>query len=144
MKNPHAHEFSIRLKTALTEAGIKPTASQLASEFNLRYWGHSISTHAARNWLMGVSVPKQDKLMVLADWLRVTPEALLFGTDPACPLDESSTGTAINLVDKELIAQYLRLMPEHRFAVRLIVEALVRLPQHQAAKSKATACASML
>jgi hypothetical protein len=131
MKNHLAQEFSVRLKTALKEAGVKASASHVASEFNLRYWGHSISTHAARNWLMGVSVPKQDKLVVLANWLRITPEALLFGTHPACPVAENATEEPINLVDRALIAQYLQLMPEHRYAVRLIVEALLHLPHGQ-------------
>ena len=71
MKNPHALEFSARLKTALKEAGVRITASHVASEFNLRYWGQSVSNHAVRNWLIGVSIPKQDKLVVLANWLRV-------------------------------------------------------------------------
>ena len=131
MKNPHAHEFSNRLKVALAHAGVKASASHLASEFNLRYWGQSISTHAARNWLMGVSVPKQEKLIVLADWLRVSPEALLFGTDPAYPACESVAEEPINLVDKALISKYLRLLPEHRFAVRLVVEALLHLPHRR-------------
>lgn len=131
MKNPHAHEFSNRLKIALAHAGVKASASHLASEFNLRYWGHSISTHAARNWLLGVSVPKQDKLIVLADWLRVTPEALLFGTDPAYPVCDSVAEEPINLVDKALISKYLRLLPEHRFAVRLVVEALLHMPSRR-------------
>jgi hypothetical protein len=131
MKNRLAQEFSARLKTALQEAGVKVSASHLASEFNLRYWGHSISTHAARNWLMGVSVPKQDKLVVLASWLRVSPEALLFGSHPACPVQENSDAEPLNLVDRALIAQYLQLVPEHRYAVRLIVEALMHLPRRQ-------------
>lgn len=133
MKNHHAHEFSKRLKIALAQAGVKASASHLASEFNLRYWGQSISTHAARNWLMGVSVPKQDKLMVLANWLRVSPEALLFGAQLPYPADESLSEEPINMVDKALISQYLHLLPEHRFAVRLIVQALLHLPQNQSA-----------
>ena len=128
MKNRLAQEFSVRFKTALKEAGVKISASHVASEFNLRYWGQSISTHAARNWLMGVSVPKQDKLVVLANWLRITPETLLFGTHPACPVAENAADEPINLVDRALIAQYLQLLPEHRYAVRLIVEALLHLP----------------
>ena len=133
MKNLHAQEFAERLKTALVQAGVKASASHLANEFNLRYWGQGISTHAARNWLMGVSIPKQDKLMVLADWLRISPQALLFGTDPVCPVQEGESERPLTLADKELIAQYLTLTSEHRFAVRLIVKALKHLsPNHKA------------
>ena len=135
MKNHLAQEFSVRLKTALKEAGIKASASHVASEFNLRYWGSGVSSHAVRNWLMGVSIPKQDKLMVLAQWLQVTPEALLFGAQPPCPADEQFSGKSVNLVDKQLIAQYFKLAPQHRVAVRLMVDALLALGAQQGINS---------
>ena len=72
MTQPYPKEpnkFADRLRAALTDAGIRVSATVVANEFNLRYWGEGISSHAARNWLMGVSVPKQDKLMVLSKWL---------------------------------------------------------------------------
>jgi transcriptional regulator with XRE-family HTH domain len=127
MNNPIAKDFSVRFKTALREAGIRVSASVIAHEFNLRYWGTSISSHAVRNWLMGVSIPKQDKLMVLAQWLRVTPEALLFGAQPVRPADEQFTEKPVNLVDQQLIAQYFKLLPEHRVTVRVMVDALLAL-----------------
>ena len=129
MKNPHAHEFSNRLKIALAHAGVKASASHLASEFNLRYWGQSVSNHAVRNWLIGISIPKQDKLVVLADWLRVSPEALLFGTEPVRPADQHFSTGPVNLVDQRVIAQYFKLSAEHRFVVRMIVEALRGMPK---------------
>ena len=143
MNNPHAKDFSIRFKTALREAGIRVSASNIAHEFNLRYWGTGVSSHAVRNWLMGVSIPKQDKLVVLAQWLQVTPEALLFGAQPSRPADEQFTEKTVNLVDQQLIAQYFKLMPEHRVAVRLMVDALLALRAQQSI-SNTTACASML
>ena len=143
MNNPLAQDFSHRFKIALREAGVRVSASNIAHEFNLRYWGTGVSSHAVRNWLMGVSIPKQDKLVVLAQWLRVTPEALLFGAQPPRPADEHFTEKSVNLVDQQLIAQYFKLMPEHRVAVRLMVDALLALgAQH--ANNKTTDCASML
>ena len=135
MNNPLAKDFSIRFKTALREAGMRVSASSIAHEFNLRYWGSGVSSHAVRNWLMGVSIPKQDKLMVLAQWLQVTPEALLFGAQPPCPADEQFSGKSVNLVDKQLIAQYFKLAPQHRVAVRLMVDALLALGPQQGINS---------
>jgi hypothetical protein len=66
-----AQKFSQRLRTAMQDSGYKPSATVLANEFNLRYWGNSITAHAARNWLIGVSLPKQDKLRVLK-WSSAT------------------------------------------------------------------------
>ena len=82
-----ANTFAERFRSALKDAGVRVSATVVANEFNLRYWGEGISSHAARNWLMGVSIPKQDKLMVLAKWLKITPEGLLFGTPPPRPAD---------------------------------------------------------
>ena len=94
-----------------------------------------VVSNAVRNWLMGVSIPKQDKLMVLAQWLQVTPEALLFGAQPPCPVDEQFSGKSVNLVDKQLIAQYFKLAPQHRVAVRLMVDALLALGAQQGINS---------
>jgi hypothetical protein len=76
---------------------------------------------------MGVSIPKQDKLIVLSKWLKTTPEGLLFGTPPNMPVDEVSTEPNVTLVDQRLISRYFTLMPEHRRVVREVVEGLCAL-----------------
>ena len=72
--------FSERLRLALQGVGVRPSPTLVANEFNLRYWGKSITSHTARNWLLGKSIPTQDKLRVLADWLHVSPDELRYGT----------------------------------------------------------------
>jgi hypothetical protein len=120
-------KFADRFRTALKDAGVRVSATVVANEFNLRYWGEGISSHAARNWLMGVSIPKQDKLMVLSKWLKISPEGLLFGTPPPRPADEVLKDERINLVDQQLIARYFTLEPEHRRVVREVVDGLAAL-----------------
>jgi hypothetical protein len=122
-------KFADRFRSALRDAGVRISATVVANEFNLRYWGDGISSHAARNWLMGVSVPKQDKLLVLSKWLKVSPEGLLFGTPPTRPTDEELKDDHINLVDQQLISLYFTLQPEHRRVVREVVEGLAALGQ---------------
>ena len=56
--------FAERLRLALKGVGIRPSPTLVANEFNLRYWGKSITSHTARNWLLGKSIPMQDKLPV--------------------------------------------------------------------------------
>jgi transcriptional regulator with XRE-family HTH domain len=129
-----SNKFADRLRAALKDAGIRVSATVVANEFNLRYWGEGISSHAARNWLMGVSVPKQDKLMVISKWLKISPEGLLFGTPPPRPVDETLKDERINLVDQQLISRYFTLQPEHRRVVRDVVEGLAALnPKMQSA-----------
>ena len=120
-------KFADRFRAALKDAGVRVSATVVANEFNLRYWGEGISSHAARNWLMGVSIPKQDKLLVLSKWLKISPEGLLFGTPPPRPADEALTDERINLVDQQLISRYFALQPEHRRVVREVVDGLAAL-----------------
>lgn len=120
-------KFAERFRAALKDAGVRVSATVVANEFNLRYWGEGISSHAARNWLMGVSIPKQDKLLVLSKWLKISPEGLLFGTPPPRPMDEAAKDEKINLVDQQLISRYFTLQPEHRRVIREVVEGLAAL-----------------
>lgn len=53
--------FAERLQLALKGVGTRPSPSLVANEFNLRYWGESITINTARNWLLGKSIPTQDK-----------------------------------------------------------------------------------
>ncbi|EGI76636.1 hypothetical protein [Hylemonella gracilis] len=127
---PHATEaqaFASRLRQALAAAGIKVSPTVVANEFNLRYWGRSITPHTARNWLLGVSIPMQDKLRALADWLQVSPDELRFGLDsggtravrePASPWGE------LSMQDREMLKRYQALPADARKTVRDVIAAL--------------------
>lgn len=72
-------EFSKRLRHAMQAAGYTASPSVLEHEFNLRWYGRSISTQAAWSWLNSRAIPAQDKMQVLAEWLKIEPEVLRFG-----------------------------------------------------------------
>lgn len=118
--------FSERLKSALEAAGIRPSPTVIAHEFNLRFWGRSITPHTARNWLMGNSLPTQDKLRVLAEWLQVAPDELRFGRGPGkLRVQEGDDQIdALDLADREMVSRYLTLVPTARRTVREVVIAL--------------------
>lgn len=62
---PQTNEFQAfaqRLRLALESTGIRLSPSFVANEFKLRNWGRSITPQTARNWLMGNSMPTEDKL----------------------------------------------------------------------------------
>lgn len=75
---------------------------------------------------MGNSMPTQDKLRVLANWLQVSPDGLRFGN----PLPGGQEGAAdllrdsLNLADREMLNRYLTLSTTDRKIVRDVVEAL--------------------
>lgn len=72
-------KFSKRLRQAMQAAGYAASPTVLEHEFNLRWWGRSISTQAAWSWLNSKAIPAQDKMQVLAEWLKIEPEVLRFG-----------------------------------------------------------------
>lgn len=79
MAQAERKEFSDRLNKALKEAGYRSSPTELANLFNVRYTGHAVTVHAARKWLVGESIPTQDKLRVLAEMLDVSAVWLRFG-----------------------------------------------------------------
>jgi len=118
--------FADRLRQSLKGMGIRPSATLLANEFNLRYWGKSITITTARNWLLGKSIPMQDKLRVLADWLHVSPDELRYGTlTPIFKAQDSGTDMSVlTMQDREMLARYMALSLENRKTVCDVVVAL--------------------
>ncbi len=122
-----ARGFAERLRQAMVESGVQPSASVLAHEFNLRYWSRSITVHTARNWLVGASLPMQDKLVILAQWLQISPDELRFGIrheGPAHSVREAGAfDDALGLQDREMLRRYLSLPIGDRQIVREVVTA---------------------
>ncbi len=117
------HQFSERLQQALRSAEYSPDSpTQLAREFNARFTGQPVTVHAARKWLMGESIPTQEKLRSLAKWLNVTAEWLRFGTASA-----NNSNTSLNSSDAKIIASLRQLDEEKRQLVFQFIRLLVRM-----------------
>ena len=118
--------FAQRLKQALEGGGVRASPTVVANEFNLRYWGRSITPHTARNWLLGKSIPTQDKLRVLSEWLQVSPDALRFGNQRATSVMSESDASfeRLDMADREMVHRYLALTVADRKTVREVVTAL--------------------
>lgn len=72
--------FAARLKQALRRSSKKiGTASELATQFNLRHPAESITPQAAQKWLAGTARPTIDKIRTLAEWLDVSEQWLRYG-----------------------------------------------------------------
>jgi hypothetical protein len=117
--NPESQAFAARLRHAMKEAGLKSSATHLADAFNMRYWGEGITPHAARNWMIGASIPKQDKLKTLSELLQISPHDLLFGPQTSSlPLNEPAQSQSLGLCDTEMLRQFMKLNAEHKRLVR--------------------------
>ena len=125
--------FALRLRQALDSCCVRLSPTVVANEFNLRYWGRSITPHTARNWLLGKAIPTQDKLRVLADWLQVGPDELRFGQAAALQKvgEGLESGESLSMVDREMLNRYLSLSLHYRKTVRDVVSALVLASQAQ-------------
>ena len=123
---PETKAFAERLRHALDAAGVRPSPTVVANEFNQRYWGRSITPHTAPNWLLGQSLPTQDKLVVLAEWLQVSPDELRFGKSTSgLNLAEADPQSGqLGMADREMIARYLGLPTADRKTVREVVAAM--------------------
>lgn len=118
--------FAQRLRRALESNAVRVSPTVVSNEFNLRYWGRSITSHTARNWLLGKAIPTQDKLRVLADWLQVSPDELRFGRVASLPNSPESdpSPNVLDMVDREMVTRYLALGLNERKTVRDVVMAL--------------------
>ena len=123
---PETQAFADRLRRALDAAGVRPSPTVVANEFNLRYWGRSITSHTARNWLLGQALPTQDKLVVLAEWLQVSPDELRFGKSASGSRlsDADAQFEQLDMADREMIHRYLSLPTADRKTVREVVAAM--------------------
>lgn len=75
--------FAERLLIAL-KRGAKNvnTATELATQFNLRHPNEPITAQAAQKWLTGKAYPTSDKIETLANWLNVSAHWLHHGPAP--------------------------------------------------------------
>lgn len=129
-------EFADRLQRALRQArqpADSPTA--LARGFNSRFPSGTITVHAARKWLMAESIPTQDKLRTLAQWLQVPAEWLRFGDahssadrEGRAPVDDTlgSVLAAMSREDLKLVEAVNGLKVDDRQLVRELVQLLLR------------------
>jgi len=126
--NNEKKQFAERLAAAMVAAGYEARPMVLEAQFNSRYWGKPVTYQGARRWLIGLSIPEQDKLQVLADWLRIDPHVLRFGQRGARKVREEGPAwpTAQRADTQRLVELYLALPADEQKLVRELLEALGR------------------
>ncbi|PZQ12024.1 MAG: transcriptional regulator [Rhodanobacter denitrificans] len=124
-------QFAERLRAAMRAAGYEARPNVLEQHFNERYWGRSVTYQGARRWLMGLSIPEQDKLQVLAQWLGVEPQTLRYGT-PAQIADATPPWPAVtDPADRAAISAFLALPPDRRKPLRELIAQLGVAPRRR-------------
>jgi hypothetical protein len=105
-------EFADRLELAMSDKSIKHSPTVLANLFNPKFVGGSITPHTARNWLLGNSLPTNDKLIHLAKLLDTSAEYLRYGrhSEKTFVISESDgSETELTSTQQQFLKRYLKL-----------------------------------
>ena len=138
-------KFAKRLRASMEQAGYEAKPAVLEREFNLRYWGKPMTLHGVRRWLLGESMPNQDKLETLAEWLIVTPQHLRFGEEIGKRIDKRRARweEAIGYREREAFEAFINLPAPQRKIVKEVIFAFAQvaatLPKKAESKSKVKA-----
>ena len=98
MANLEAQAFSTRLAEQLKANDHPISATYIARQIH-------VTPHAARLWLMGVNIPKEQSMQALAKWLKVDPRWLRYG----------------GVLEDSFVADYMSLNEEDKVTVRAVV-----------------------
>jgi len=127
-------EFSKRLSNAMVQAGyaLRPVVLVLEREFNTRYWGRSVTLQAVRRWLRGEAIPSQEKLQVLADWLKVEPQALRFGEAVRNSIQQHKErwDEGVGYLERETFNAFLKLPAPQRKLIREVILTFAQVHQN--------------
>lgn len=131
-KTPPSREklaFAKRLKEAMEGAGYEPKPAVLEREFNTRHWGKPMTLHGVRRWLRGETIPSQDRLRTLAEWLKLSPQELQFGSGHRVESPKGRWDASIGYQDRELFEAFLKLPVPQRKVVREVILAFTAAEQ---------------
>ena len=116
-------QFADRLREAMRAAGYEPRPVVLEREFNTRYWGKPMTLHGVRRWLRGETLPTQEKLLVLAEWLGVQPQQLRFGSEVVKRVQQRRArwDEGVGYQDRDIFEAFLKLPVPQRRLIREVI-----------------------
>ena len=121
-KSKYAY-FAKRLSNALLKKNIEPSPALVANVFNKHSKVTKLKPHTVRKWLLGVSQPRTEMLLLLAEWLHLEPQELL--TDKQAPKEiKNKVSFEFDFTDQEVISKYLSMTIKQKVTVRLLIDAI--------------------
>lgn len=116
-------EFAQRLRAAMLAAGLEARPGVLLNLFNTHYWGRSVTFQAVSRWLRGEAIPEHDKLITLADVLKIEPEVLRFGVGvrEAVQQHRKRWDEGVGYLERETFDAFLQLPAPQRKVIREII-----------------------
>ena len=115
--------FAKRLTIALHKKNIELSPTAVTRAFNKYSNVATLKPHTVRKWLLGISQPRTEMLLLLAEWLNLEPQDLL--TDNQAPKDlKNKLSFEFDFTDQEVISKYLAMTIKEKFTVRLVIDAI--------------------
>ena len=118
-------DFAERLQIAMSAKAIKISPTVLANQFNAGFDGRAVTPHTARNWLLGKSMPTQDKLICLAKLLGTSSEQLRYGRYSEKTLmisNQDGSETELTESQQQLVRKYIMLSTSQQRLVSDLVD----------------------
>lgn len=120
-KNSKNAYFAKQLTAALKGKGIDPSPKVVTTQLNLFCKSEDYKPHTVRKWLIGLSQPRSETMMLLASWLNVNPRDFFSKPNEAVISDGSPE---IDLAYQEIISKYLAMTVKQKITVRLLIDAI--------------------
>ena len=118
-------EFAARLEGAMAAKSIKHSPTVLAKLFNSVFDGKSVTIISVRNWILGKSLPTQDKLVVLAKLLDTSAEQLRYGRHSEKTLtlmNADGSESELTASQQQLVRKYIMLSSSQQRLVSDLVD----------------------
>ena len=96
----------------MSAKSIRHSSTVLAKLFNAEFDGKAVTIATVSNWMHGLSMPTQDKLLVLAKLLDTSAEHLRYGRNSEKTLTlQNSDGSETELTSsqQQLVRKYIML-----------------------------------
>lgn len=134
-------EFAERLRAAMLAAGLEARPGVLLNLFNTHYWGRSVTFQAVSRWLRGEAIPAQDKLITLADLLKIEPEVLRFGevVRKSVRVRRQRWDEGVGYLERETFDAFLQLPAPQRKLIREVILTFAKVHQGGAVPRDASA-----
>jgi transcriptional regulator with XRE-family HTH domain len=115
--------FAKRLCEALQKKNVDLSPVAVANSFNKQSQVTTLKPHTVRKWLLGITQPRTEMLLLLAEWLNLEPQDLL--TDKQAPKDlKNKVSFEFDFTDQEVISKYLAMTVKEKITVRLLIDAI--------------------
>jgi transcriptional regulator with XRE-family HTH domain len=118
-------EFAERLQQAMAAKSIKYSPTTLMRLFNEEFDGKAVTPHSVRNWMIGKSMPTQDKLRCLANVLDTSIEVLCYGRYSEKTLmisNQDGIETELSVSQQQLVRKYIMLSASQKKLVSDLVD----------------------